>query len=181
MEEKGIDFGRPVLLAGVTAKLANKTWAADRMEETVRRIINRFPSVQVVFNFAPGIEEQQALQMSERLHAPQVFTTVEARSMRELAAMAANVTAYFGNEGGARHVVGAMGKPTFVICAPGVRKHVWIGEDTRAVGVEDADILPETTLSTMSQTERYGVITVEEVWKRLQPFLDECLGNGTAG
>jgi len=53
MAKMGIDFGRPVLLAGVTAKIAAKTWAPDRMEETLRQVVAEWPAVQVGVQLCP--------------------------------------------------------------------------------------------------------------------------------
>ena len=46
MAEKGIDFTRPIMIAGVTAKLPEKTWDKRRMAETLRlfhSFIKSFP------------------------------------------------------------------------------------------------------------------------------------------
>ena len=43
MHQEGINFDRPVMLIGVTAKLESKTWAEDRMTETLRRLIDHYP------------------------------------------------------------------------------------------------------------------------------------------
>ena len=77
--------------------------------------------------------------------------------MRQLAAMAANCTAYFGNEGGGRHIVHAMGRPSLVICSPTVSKTTWLPQDTdvQAVGIDDSD---------------YSLISVDRVWTVLQQF-----------
>jgi heptosyltransferase-2 len=84
---------------------------------------------------------------------------VEAKSPRLLAAMAANCTAYFGNEGGARHIVHAMGRPSLVICSPGASKTTWLPQDTdiQAIGIDAAS---------------YDLITVDKVWPELQRFCE---------
>ena len=107
--EKGISFDKPILLVGVTAKLARKTWPENRMIETIRRVMNAFPDCQLIFNYAPGQEELNARRIYMELGKPaQVFINVQAKSQRELVAMSSLITFYFGNEGGARHIVHAM-------------------------------------------------------------------------
>jgi heptosyltransferase-2 len=71
--------------------------------------------------------------------------------------MAANCTAYFGNEGGARHIVHAMGKPSLVICSPFASKTTWLPQNTDvlALGID---------------AESYDLITVDKVWSELQSF-----------
>ena len=155
MQHEGIDFSRPVMLVGVTAKLENKTWAEDRMTETLRRLLDTFPHLQLIFNYAPGREAENARRIYEHLGAnPHIFLQIQAKSPRELAAMAANCTAYFGNEGGGRHIVHAMGKPSLVVCSPLASKTTWLPQDT--------DVLA------------WGIdaneATIENVWNQLLAF-----------
>lgn len=158
MQYEGIDFSRPVMLVGVTAKLENKTWAEDRMTETLRRLLDTFPPMQLIFNYAPGREAENARRIYEHLGAnPHVFLQIQAKSPRELAAMAANCTAYFGNEGGGRHIVHAMGKPSLVVCSPLASKTTWLPQDTDilAWGIDANDA------------------TIENVWNQLLAFCKE--------
>lgn len=183
MEQQGIDFSRPVMLVGVTAKLENKTWPEDRMTEVLRRFISSFPQWQLIFNFAPGQEETNARRIYERLSSAvtsatasalarplPVFLNIAAQSPRQLAAMAASCTAYFGNEGGARHIVHAMGCPSLVICSPGASKTTWLPQDTNipATGIAASDI--SSHLSNLSREEQYALITVDRVWPLLYSF-----------
>ena len=163
MEQQGIDFSRPVMLIGVTAKLEHKTWPEDRMTETLRRFIAFYPDIQLIFNYAPGQEAENARRIYEQLGCPpNVMMNVEAKSPRQLAAMAANCTAYFGNEGGARHIVHAMGRPSLVICSPGASKTTWLPQDTDilAIGIDAVS---------------YDLITVDKVWPELQRFCETIL------
>ena len=175
MEEQGIDFGRPVLLVGVTAKLDYKTWAEDRMTETLHRLIAARPDIQLIFNYAPGREAENARRIAAALGQPSsVFTTIDAKSPRQLAAMAANCTAYFGNEGGARHIVHAMGRPSLVICSPGASKTTWLPQhtDVYADGIAAADLADTRGLDARQQ---YDLITVDAVWARLEQFCQNYL------
>lgn len=76
--------------------------------------------------------------------------------------MAANCTAYFGNEGGARHIVHAMGRPSLVVCSPGASKTTWLPQDTDIVarGVD---------------APSYDLITVDRVWAELEQFCKDVL------
>ena len=155
MQQEGIDFNRPVMLVGVTAKLAGKTWPEDRMTETLQRLLDHCPQLQLIFNYAPGREAENARLIYEYLGKHHnIFLQIQARSPRELAAMAANCTAYFGNEGGGRHIVHAMGKPSLVICSPFASRTTWLPQDTDVLawGIDAADA------------------TVENVWNQLLDF-----------
>ena len=158
MQHEGIDFSRPIMLVGVTAKLENKTWAEDRMTETLRRLLDTFPNLQLIFNYAPGREAENARRIYKHLGAnPYIFLQIQAKSPRELAAMAANCTAYFGNEGGGRHIVHAMGKPSLVVCSPLASKTTWLPQDTDVLawGIDANDA------------------TIENVWNQLLAFCKE--------
>jgi len=174
MTAQGIDFSRPVMLVGVTAKLTSKTWAEDRMTEVLRRFIGAYPQVQLIFNFAPGQEAENARRIYEALDRhPNIFINIEARSMRALAAMAANCTFYFGNEGGGRHIVQAMGRPSLVVCSPMASKTTWLPENEEVLtrGIAATDIDPEARRLTYE--EQYALITTERVWNELQHFYSQ--------
>ena len=154
LQQQGLDLQRPVVLVGVTAKLEDKTWPKERMTEVLRRFITRFPQVQLIFNYAPGREEQNARDIFRLLGSPSsVFIDVQAQSSRQLAVMSTCINFYFGNEGGARHIVHAMGKPSLVVCSPFAKPHVWIPQDSiPAVGITNAEA------------------TTDHVWQTLERF-----------
>lgn len=175
LRAQGVDLQRPVLLANVTAKLANKVWAEDKMVQVLTDFMTRHPDWQILFNYAPGAEEQNARCIYTRLGSPsQVLIDVQAHSSRELAALGHYVTCFFGNEGGARHVVHAMGCPSLVICAPGNKKHVWIPQnDVPAQGIAPSDFADERALSQMSRQQQYDLINPQFVSDRLNGFIQE--------
>ena len=174
MLQQGIDFSRPVMLVGVTAKLSEKTWNEERMTEVLRRFLSAYPEVQLIFNFAPGQETENARRIYDALgQNGNIFINIEAPSMRKLAAMAANSTLYFGNEGGARHIVQAMGRPSLVICSPGASKTTWLPETDSPLnrGIDATDIDPQA--GTMSYAEQYALISTEQVWQTLTSFYQQ--------
>lgn len=176
MRRQGIDFSRPVMLAGVTAKLESKTWAEDRMVEVLRRFLAAYPDVQVIFNYAPGREAENVRRIYDALEqSPGIFINIEAGSMRQLAAMAANCTFYFGNEGGARHIVQAMGRPSLVVCSPMASKTTWLPECDEPLtrGIAPSDIDPQA--DRLDYAQQYALISVERVWAGLQQFCSQIL------
>lgn len=171
MEKMGIDFSRPVMLVGVTAKLDNKTWKEDYMTETIRRIADKWQQLQIIFNFAPGKEEENARRIYNAIGNKNIFININAPSMRKLAAMLSLSDIYFGNEGGARHIAEAMGTPSYVICSPSANKATWIPADNpmqRAIAA--SDFLSDDEMMKMTRQEIYDSITVEKVWADFNDF-----------
>ena len=168
LKAQGIELNKPILLAGVTAKLDYKTWNEGRMTWTLQQFIQKYPDVQVIFNYAPGKEKENAYRIYEQLGKPkQVRIQVEAKSQRELVALANRVTMYFGNEGGGRHIVHACGKPSFVIVAPTTNKTTWLPQnDVPTDGIAVTDIggarksslkaLTDSRNMTSSPKKKYG-------------------------
>lgn len=128
---EGLDLSRPILLCGVVSKLAFKTWPPAYMTDILGRIIDRYPDLQLVLNYAPGAEEEAARDIFRRLDSPRnIYINVKAASMRQLVALASFSTAYFGNEGGARHIVHAVGRPSFVVVSPSIDPATWVPQRT---------------------------------------------------
>lgn len=171
MESKGIDFKHPIMVIGVTAKLENKTWKEEYMTETIKRISREWPELQIIFNFAPGKEAENARRIYEIVSNPNIYINIEAKSMRELAAMLSLSTMYFGNEGGARHIAEAMNTPSFVICSPSANKFTWIPSNNPLhQAVAASDVLSDEEMKGMTRQEIYDSIKVEKVWEDLKSF-----------
>lgn len=58
MEKEGIDFARPVFLIGVTTKLLHKKWNTEFMITTLKRILEEYKDIQMIFNYAPGMKKK---------------------------------------------------------------------------------------------------------------------------
>lgn len=177
LKREGVDFSRPVLLCGVVAKIAEKNWSLESMADIVGRIIKTFPEIQLIFNYAPGAEEGQARWMYEEMGKPaNVLIDVKAKGMRELLCLAKCSDAYFGNEGGTRHIIEAVGKPSIVICNPDAAPGRWIAESEKQQAIYSADYATPLELEQMSREQQYALITADRVWERLEPFLRTLTG-----
>ena len=169
---QGIDLSKPLVLANVTAKLANKVWNEDKMVAVLRKFMDTHPDVQLIFNYAPGNEEDNAKRIYEKLGKPhQVFIDVKARSARQLVALSGYITLFFGNEGGARHIAQAAGAPSLVICAPENKKSTWIPQNSiPAEGISPSDFLTEEEQNTLSREQQYDAIDQDVVSQKLEDF-----------
>lgn len=179
LKSKGVDLNRPVMLANVTAKLPSKVWAEERMVWVLNQFMKNYTDFQLIFNYAPGAEAENAHRIYDKLGCPkQVFIDVQAHSSRELVAMSGYMTLFFGNEGGARHIAQAAGCPSMAICAPENNKKVWIPQtDIPAEGIAPIDTLTLHQLTNeqyqlLSREEKYGLLTQELVWEHLQSFIE---------
>ena len=174
MQSRGIDLSRPVIMVGVTTKLLHKRWNMEYMREVLERLLARYRNVQLIFNYAPGREEQDAVELFKRLGSPSaVKIGVEARSLRSLMALCACCSFYFGNEGGARHIAQAVGVPSYAIFSPVADKTVWLPRTSvPAYGVGCDYNSPLTG----DYNALFDAITPNVVCDELFPLLDGLLG-----
>lgn len=170
-----IHFSRPVVLMGVTSKLQNKTWSPEGMAYIVRNLIQVYPQVQIIFNYAPGKEEWESRQIYELLDRdPHIFINIRASTPRQLVALSSWITLYFGNEGGARHIVHSQGKPSFVIMAPQNSKRMWLPKNNiPAEGISVEDVASENELAKIPLDRQYALIKKETVWERFLEFINK--------
>lgn len=171
MLKSGIDFSRPVLIATVTARLSHKVWDKERMKEVLRRIIGKY-AVQIIFNFA-GNEEDFAVDIHREMdYDKNIFTNIKADSLKDLRALISNCDFFFGNEGGPRHISQALGLPSYAIYPPNISKSIWLpngGE--RYLGISPDDRYSKEEQSEMDYSQRFNLITVDQVWDGLDVML----------
>lgn len=173
MEKEGINFAHPVLLIGVTTKLIHKKWNTEFMIATLKRILEEHKDIQMIFNYAPGYEEEDARNIYKKLGCPErIKIDIQASSLRQLAALCANCSFYFGNEGGARHIAQALGVPSFAIYSPSASKSMWLpANSVLAEGISPDDLLSPEQQATLTYEERFALITPEKVYGQLTSIL----------
>lgn len=175
MQKEGIDFSRPIMLVGVTTKILEKRWNIDYMTEVIKRILERYKNLQLIFNYAPDREEEDAREIYNRLGKPEAIKIdVQCKSLRSLMALCSNCSFYFGNEGGSRHLAHALEIPSFAIFSPNANKACWMPKNsTPADGIEPCDIIKAEEAETLSREEMFNRITPDIVCERLFPLLDK--------
>lgn len=177
MEEAGIDFTRPVIIATPTARLEYKVLPAKTMQAILKRIINEFDA-QIIFNYA-GKERDIAMRYHEEMgNDSHIFTNIDAPSLPQLCALMKNCDFFFGNEGGPRHIAQALDIPSFAIFPPGIRKSIWLPEEgKRFAGISPDDFVAreEQVSRKMTYQERMALLTEARIWERLLPVIsDHC-------
>ncbi|MEG1580716.1 MAG: glycosyltransferase family 9 protein [Bacteroidaceae bacterium] len=176
MEEQGIDFSRPVILAAIATRIKGKSWPKERMIEVLRRIIDQYDA-QLVFNYAGEAEARMAKDYYDTLEQDKhLFLNIEAKNLRQLCALCTNSHFFFGNEGGPRHISQAFEVPSFAIYPPNISKNFWLpGNGERYAGLSPVDILPLAQQKKMTYAERMAILTVDQVWEGLNEMLKKYL------
>ncbi len=175
MIEQGIDPKRPKIIVTASARLAHKIWSLSKMKGILTKIIEQYDA-QIIVNVT-GSEAKIAKQLHSDMQLnPNVFTTIEAKSLRELSAMTANCDFFFGNEGGPRHIAQALSIPSYAIFPPNIPKSMWLpNEGDRYAGISPDDILPKEKQKALTYQECFDLIDVDSVWFELNAMLARYL------
>ncbi len=175
LSSSGVNFSRPVMLAVVSARLQHKIWDKERMKQVLHRVIEQYDA-QIIFNFVNAEREFAVNIHQEMNNHPNIFTNIEANSLRDLCALSANCDFFFGNEGGARHLAQALDIPSFAIFPPKIAKNRWLpAQGDRFAGISPDDFCSKSEQKAMTYEERFNLMTVERVWNGLKPLLDRYL------
>lgn len=175
MQQQGIDFTRPIILAAVTARLSQKVWPIERTKEVLWRIIKKY-NAQLIFNFAAN-EKEVALKLHQEMgNCPNIFINIEAKSLRELCALAKNCHFFYGNEGGPRHLSQSFNIPSFAIYSPDISKTRWLpNQGERFQGISIKDIATPEQIQGLDYTQRWNLITIDQVWEKVDKMLEKFL------
>lgn len=175
MRQAGIDFAKPVMLAVVSARLQYKVWDKERMKQVLQKIIDTYDA-QIIFNFVSAEREFATNVHKEMNNHSNIFTNIEANSLRDLCALSVNCDFFCGNEGGARHLAQALDVPSFAIFPPNISKSRWLPrQGDRFAGISPDDVCSKAEQKAMSYEQRFNLITVERVWELLDPMLKRYL------
>lgn len=178
MQANGVDMSQPIITCAVSARLEYKVWPLPYMKQVLQQVLDKYKNVQLVFNYGDAREKQQAIELHNMLgNDSRVHTKVEANSLRELVAMIANSTFFFGNEGGPRHIAQALNIPSFAIFPPGIPISNWLpNKSDRFQGIELKDIdQTADTNKDLSYEEKFSLIKPNFVWDILDRMLTTYL------
>ena len=176
MEQQGIDFSRPVILASVITRVTTKMWSLKRMTDVLFRIIHKYDP-QIIFNFTGDKEEELAVRLFQDMGCDShVFINIRANTLSELRAMIANCDFLFGNEGGPRHIAQAFNVPSYAIFSPGISKSIWLpGNNDKFQGIESVGNFSVVQVA----TDGHAVVSVDEVWQGVDLMLKKYLHKRT--
>ena len=173
MEQKGINFSRFIVVCTPFTRVARKAWDMAKMKEILFRIIQRYDA-QLIFNYSRE-EKAAALTLYEDMGKDEhIFIDIEADSLRKLVSMLETADFFFGNEGGPRHIAQACHLPGLAIYPPWVELPRWLpSNDPRYQSVSSFDMFPGQVIEGRTEKELFDLLSVEYVWERLQPMMDE--------
>lgn len=175
MQQQGIDFSKKIILCTPVTRLAKKQWNTAYMQEVLYKIIDKYDA-QIIFNYAPNEQDLVADLHNKMKGHKNIFTNINAKSLRDLLALTAQCDFFFGNEGGPRHISQAFNTPSFALFSPRVSKEKWlVNKSERFQALAPQDIKTQQELDLLSVEEQYNTMSVSEVWKRLEPMLDKYL------
>lgn len=178
MISKGIDIAKPIVVCAVVTRLEHKMWPLEHMKDVIQRILNKYKDAQLIFNYAGEREKTLAYQLYDMLDQdPRIFINVEAKNIRELAAVLANSNFFFGNEGGPRHISQAFSIPSYAIFPPEIGMCKWLPNMAdNYQGIDPTDIDPDKTADkTIPYEEKFRLITPNRVWEVLDTMLEKYL------
>lgn len=178
MTSMGVDHKKPVVVCAVATRIEHKMWPLEYMRDVILRILDKYKDAQLIFNYAGEREKALAHQLHEMLgRDPRIFINLEAKNIRELAAVLANSNFFFGNEGGPRHISQAFEIPSYAIFPPEVGIEKWLPNRTdNYQGIDPIDIDPVMTIDkNVSYEEKFRLITPNRVWEVLDGMLDKYL------
>ncbi len=159
-------FTQPILLAGVTAKLDYKTWNEDRMAWTIQQFIKAYPQVQIIFNYAPGKEKENAYRIYEKMGKPQqvhIDIPQQRAAARARGTFQPHHLVLWKTKAAGRHIVHACGKPSFVIVAPTTNKKTWLPQnDVPADGIAYTDITNAGSSNTKHLTDWQNMLSSQK-------------------
>lgn len=175
MIKQGIDPKKPKIMVAASTRLNNKMWRLERIKKILELIIEKYDA-QIILNVT-GYETKIAKKLHQDMNLnSRVFTTIDAKSLRELAMLTINCDFFFGNEGGPRHISQALSIPSYAIFPPGISKKMWLPNmGDRYSGISPDDIIPSTQQKTLSYQERFDLIEIDLVWSGLEKMLDKYL------
>lgn len=178
MAAKGINFSKPIVLCTVATRDKNKCWDHNKMQETLSRILTKYPETQLIFNYSGEDEYHIAKSLYEKMGAnPKVFIDIEAKNLRELSALLCNVNFFFGNEGGTRHIAQALDIPAFAIYIPNQTKTQWLPNPSeKHQGIDLSDINLEASKdANLTLKEKQALLDIESIWIRLDNMLEKWI------
>lgn len=142
MNEKNVNFSRPVVAFGINSRREFKKWDLTYFIQVIEYMIKKY-DMQIIFFGAQSELEFIELAKSKITKQDNVFTNIYTESIKDLACLFKNCDMYIGNEGGPRHIAETVKTPTFSVAYTTHNKENWIlnkktwGKTNRMIQIDD--------------------------------------------
>ncbi len=167
MQQVGISFDKPVVFVAATTRLRHKMWSPKHMAVVLQRLIDKY-DCQLVFN-ANGVERKLLDEIRSHMRDDRNwFSDIPATSLAELGALISCCHVFFGNEGGPRHIAHALSVPSLALYPPKTSAAKWLPNPSDKQQFISAN--SEYERDEYSETGDW--LSVEEVWRKLAPFIE---------
>ena len=125
--KQGVNLNHPIIMCGVLGSSEIKNYPGHYMAILLDMLVQKIPTAQILFNYLPTqfTEAKSIYEQCTSETQSQIFLDIYENSLKGFILNAANCDLYFGNEGGAANIMKALGKPTFSIHSPMVKKNYW--------------------------------------------------------
>lgn len=125
MLENGVNFDKPIAAFGINSRRYYKVWKLEYFIEVIDYLIKEYDFQIILYN--NKAERDYALLAKSKIKKKEnVFTDINTKDIRELAALLKNCNIFIGNEGGPRHIAESVGTPTFATASITHAEEVWM-------------------------------------------------------
>ncbi|MGL4534381.1 MAG: glycosyltransferase family 9 protein [Fusobacteriaceae bacterium] len=171
MLNSGIDFSKPIYVFAINSRRKHKIYPIENMKIIIEEVLKKY-SAQVVLFYSP--EEKEFVKEFHKMlkNNSRIFSNIETKSIKELAAFMKNCDMFIGNEGGPRHLAQAVGTPSLSIWRDGGGRDTWIPKDENHIGISTEDFGSITpNYQNLDHWEKYRLITPEYVLEKIDSMI----------
>ncbi len=173
MVKAGLNLEKPIIAFSINSRRPEKVWNIEYMKELIVEILEE-KKAQGIFYYSPA-EKEFAKKIEKELgNREDIFTNVETKSIRELAALLSSVDMFIGNEGGPRHIAQGVDTPSVAIFSPSAEKKEWLSNaNSRHLGIEYLDVLTQEKIDRIKKSENWRKVLYDSITaKRVKELVD---------
>lgn len=176
---------KKIIMLGILGSTPQKSMPYEYVAAIIDHIAEKYDSY-LLFNYSPHQKEEADKIYNLCRHKQNIIIDIYADSIRGFMVLMNQCKALVANEGGTVHIAKALGKPTFTIFSPYVKKEHWASfeDGTFHHSVHIADFKPEILeINTFEQRKAiekdpqalYRELTPEIIIPELDRFLNNNL------
>lgn len=176
---------KKIIMLGILGSTPQKSMPYEYVAKVIDHIAEKYDAY-LLFNYSPHQKEEADKIYNLCRHKQNIIIDIYADSIRGFMVLMNQCTALVANEGGTVHIAKALGKPTFTIFSPYVKKEHWAsfedGKFHHSVHIAEfkPEILEINTFEQRKAIEKdpqalYRELTPEIIIPELDRFLNNNL------